>query len=216
MIRVFQADDHELVRKGIRFLLMGHADIELIGEAADGDTALTRIRMLTPDVVLLDLHMPGKSGTELIPLIKEGLPQTKILVVTSFGDNDHVFAAIKAGADGYLLKDAPSNDVLAAIRDLYAGHRRIPADIAIRLLQEMKSPLAPDSDPTVEPLTERELDTLKLVARGYSNQEIAEHLSLSESTVRAYVSHILGKLHVASRTQATLYALRTGIASLDD
>lgn len=213
MIRVFQADDHELVRKGVRFLLMGHPDIELVGEAADGETALTRIKLLTPDVVLLDLHMPGKSGTALIPLIKSASPKTKILIVTSFGDNDHVFAAIKAGADGYLLKDAPSHDILTAIRNLHAGHSSISADIAMRLLQEMNKPTP--TQPTVEPLTERELDTLKLVARGYANQEIAERLSLSESTVRAYVSHILSKLHVASRTQATLYALRTGIASLD-
>lgn len=214
MIRLFQADDHALVREGLRALVMTEADIELIGEAADGEEAVRKVLQLRPDVILLDLNMPRKSGLEAIAEIKAAMPEARILVVSSFGDDEHIFPAIEAGALGYLLKDASPTELLQAIRDVYAGQSSLHPSIAMRVLQKLKQPR--QRPLTEDPLTAREVEILRLVAHGLTNQDIAEKLIVSERTVRTHVSNILSKLHLANRTQAALYALREGIASLDD
>ena len=213
MIRIFHADDHPLVREGIRALLATEPDLELVGEADNGADAIRRVQLLQPDVLLLDLKMPQKSGLEVIKALKGTNPDTRILVITSFADDDNVFPAIKAGALGYLLKDSSPYDLLHAIRDVYAGNSSLHPIVAHKVLHELSKP--PDLPPTEDPLTEREVDILKLVAQGLSNQEIADELVASERTIRTHVSHILSKLHLANRTQAALYALREGYARLD-
>ncbi len=212
-IRIFHADDHALVREGVRALLATEPDMALVGEADNGETAVEEIIRLQPDVVLLDLQMPGKTGLEVIPEIKTAVPNARILVVTSFADNENVFPAIKAGALGYLLKDSSPNDLLHAIRDVYAGQSSLHPIIAHKVIMELNKPSS--LPPTEEPLTERELEILKYIAQGKSNQEIADVLVVSERTIRTHVSHILSKLHLANRTQAALYALREGYADLE-
>lgn len=213
-ITVFHADDHALVRGGVRGLLLTETDIELVGEASNGGEAVEKALALQPDVILLDLHMPIKGGLEVITEIRDVTPEAKILVLTSFSTDEDVFPAIKAGALGYLLKDSSPQELLKAIRDVYNGQLSLDPVVAQKVILELRQPLR---DPlTEEPLTQREAETLKLVAEGLTNQEIADRLVVSERTVRAHVSNIFAKLHLANRTQAALYALREGIASLDD
>jgi NarL family two-component system response regulator LiaR len=192
-IRVFLADDHAVVRKGLEALIGTEEGMEVIGTAADGEEAVNKVAGLETDVILLDLQMPRKSGIEAIVDIKEHDPSARILVLTSFSDDDKVFAAIKAGALGYILKDTSP---------------------ALKVIHELSRPSK--FPPTEEPLTEREMEILQLVARGLSNQQIAEELVISERTARTHISNILAKLHLANRTQAALYALRQGIAQLDE
>ena len=213
IIRIFHADDHALVREGVRALIETERDMVLIGEAENGADTVTRVLMLDPDVVLMDLQMPVMTGTEAIIAIKEKMPEARILVVTSFADDANVFPAIKAGAEGYLLKDSSPHDLLLAIRDVYNGRSSLHPIIAHKVIQELNRPS--DLPLTEEPLTARELEILRYIAQGMTNQEIGDQLTLSERTVRTHVSHILIKLHLANRTQAALYALREGYASLD-
>ena len=213
-IRVLVADDHAIVRKGIRALLATEPDIEVVGEAENGREAVTEAERLQPDVILMDLVMPEVDGIEAIRRITGRQPEARILVLTSFAADDKVFPAIKAGALGYLLKDSGPEELVQAIHQVYLGESSLHPTIARKLLQELSRPS--ERPPTPEPLTEREVEVLRLVARGQSNQEIADQLVISEATVRTHVSNILGKLHLASRTQAALYALREGLASLDD
>jgi NarL family two-component system response regulator LiaR len=213
-IRVLVVDDHIIVRRGIRALLATEDEIEVVGEAQDGQEALERIRALRPDVILLDLLMPRMDGIETTKRVIAEDPDARILVLTSFAADDKVFPAIKAGALGYLLKDTGPGELVRAIRRVYRGESSLSPAIARKVLQELSRPS--DRPPTPEPLTEREVEVLQVVARGESNQEIAAELMISEATVRTHVSNILGKLHLASRTQAALYALREGLASLDD
>lgn len=213
-IRLLIVDDHAVVRRGVRALLETENDLAIIGEAEDGEAALKQIRALKPDVILLDMVMPKLDGIEVIrQAVAEGL-RPRILVLTSFAADDKVFPAIKAGALGYLLKDSGPEELLRAIRQVYRGESSLSPAIARKLMQELMRPS--ELPPTTDPLTEREAEVLQYVARGMSNQEIAEALVVSEATVRTHVSNILGKLHLASRTQAALYALREGLASLQD
>ncbi len=213
-LRVFLVDDHQVVRSGVSFMLMTEDDIEVVGEAADGKSAIPQILALMPDVIVLDLQMSEMSGIDVIEALKAQEPDLNILVLTSFSDDDHVFRAIKAGALGYLLKDSAGTDLIRAIRDVAAGESSLHPKIARQLIQEMRRPT--EQPLTEEPLTEREMEVLKLIARGLSNQEIADEMVVTERTIRAYVSVILQKLHLANRTQAALYALKKRIVPLDE
>lgn len=212
-IRILIADDHAVVREGLRALIDTEPLMELVGEAADGIEAVQRARSLHPDVILLDLVMPRMGGLEAIGQIKQENPDARILVLTSFAEDEKVFSAIKAGALGYLLKDASPPELLRAIREVHRGEPSMQPTIAHKVMRELQR--ASTLPPTEEPLTEREVEVLRLVAQGLANQEIAEKLFVSERTVRAHVSNILSKLHLANRTQAALYAFREGLASLD-
>lgn len=213
-IRVLIADDHGIVREGLRTLVGSSPDMEVVGEAADGATAVQVAFSTSPDVILMDLVMPEMDGIDAIQTIKAKNPEVNILVLTSFSGDDMVFPAIKSGAAGYLLKDAPPSGILEAIRAVCRGESSLHPSIAVKLVRELREP--PDLPPTSNPLTEREVEVLKLVAQGMSNQEIADHLFISEGTVGTHMRNILGKLHLANRTQAALYALRKGLASLED
>jgi NarL family two-component system response regulator LiaR len=213
-IRILVADDHVVVRQGIRALLATEPDIEVVGEAENGKEAVAATERLQPDVILMDLVMPEMDGIEAIRRITGQQPEARILVLTSFAADDKVFPAIKAGALGYLLKDSGPEELVSAIHQVFRGESSLHPAVARKLLQELSHP--PKQPPTPEPLTEREVEVLKLVAQGQSNQEIAEELVISEATARTHVSNILRKLHLASRTQAALYALREGLASLED
>jgi len=225
-IRVFVVDDHAIVRDGIQSLLATEPDIEWVGEATNGADAVSKVRILRPDVILMDLVMPEMDGIEAIHQIMAFQPEARILVLTSFSADDKVFPAIKAGALGYLLKDTGSEELMRAIHQVCRGESSLHPKIARMLLQEIATAQPSqniESQPTfsgqstaIDPLTERELEVLKLVARGRTNREIADQLVVAEGTIRTHVSNILDKLHLASRTQATLYALREGLASLDD
>ena len=212
-IRILIADDHPIVREGLAAILSAQPDMELVGEAADGVQAVTLALQDRPDVILLDLEMPLKDGVTVIREVIKTLPQAHILVLTSYGDDERVFPAIKSGALGYLLKDTPRERLLQSIRDVAQGQAILHPTIAIKVMRELNQPS--DLPPTPAPLTEREMDTLRLVAHGLSNQEIAIELTIHEHTVAKYVGSILDKLHVANRTQAALYALREGLAKLD-
>lgn len=212
-IRILLAEDHHVVRSGIRALLEAEEDLEVVDEAVDGVEAVLKAYSLRPDVILMDLMMPRKTGIEAIEEIKQRDPEARILVLTSYAADEQVFAAIKAGALGYLLKDSSTKELLHAIHDVYLGESSLHPAIARRLLREFTRPATlPSSD---EPLTMRENEVLIAVARGYSNQVIADSLFISERTVRTHVSNILGKLHLANRTQAALYALKEQLITLD-
>ena len=209
-LRILIADDQTLFREGIKMLLAAQPDMELVGEAADGVEAIELACALQPDVLLLDLKMPRKDGLAALREIAERCSSIHILVLTSFADDERMFPAVKAGALGYLLKDAPRDQFLRAIREVAAGRPFLYPAIAFQVLRELNQPAVAD------PLTERELETLRLLARGLSNLEIAEQLKVQEHTIGKYVSSILIKLHLANRTQAALYALRHKLSNLDE
>ena len=214
LIRVLITDDHAVVRKGIRALLMTEKDIQVVGEASNGLEALKQAGALHPDVILMDLMMPQMDGIEATRQITTQHPQTRVLVLTSFAGDDKVFPAIKAGALGYLLKDSGPEELIKALHEVQRGEPSLEPSIARKVLLELSHPS--QANPTADPLTERELGVLRLIAQGLSNREIADQLVVAEFTVRSHVSSILSKLHLASRTQAALYALKAGLASLDD
>ena len=212
-IRVLIVDDHAIVRKGICALLSEAGGFEVVGEADTGQAALLLAGETRPDVILMDLLMPGMDGIEATRQITGRHPQARILVLTSFAADNKVFPAIKAGALGYLLKDSSPDDLVRAIRQVHRGEPSLHPIIARKLLQEIARPA--ELQPALESLTAREIEVLKLIAEGLSNQDIADRIIVSESTVRAHVSRILGKLHLASRTQAALYAVREGLTDVD-
>ena len=213
-IRVLVVDDHAIVRKGICALLATESGIEVVGEAQDGQTAIVEAERLQPDVILMDLVMPGMDGLEAIRHIATCQPEACILVLTSFAGVDKILPAIEAGALGYLLKDSGPEVLVQAIHQVYCGDSALHPTVARKLLQQVCQPS--DRGTMASPLTERESAVLRLVAQGQSNRDIAGQLAISEATVRTHVSHILAKLKLSSRTQAALYALRKGLASLDD
>jgi NarL family two-component system response regulator LiaR len=212
-IRVLIVDDHEIVRKGIRALLATKRDIQVVGEAKDGAEAVAQAQTLRPDVILMDL-MPRMNGIQATSEITTRQAEARVLILTSFAADEQVFPAIKAGALGYLLKDSGPQELVQAIRQVFRGEPSLDPSIARKVLSELSAP--PQKPLTPDPLTQRELEVLRLVAQGKSNKEIAEQLVIADETVHTHVSNILNKLHLASRTQAALYALKEGIASLDD
>ena len=212
-IRILIVDDHAIVRKGVRALLDEIEDIEVVGEAANGMEAVDQSERLKPDVVLMDLEMPVVDGVEAIQLITTEQEGVRIIALTSFATDDKVFPAIKNGAQGYLLKDSDPAELVEAIRKVYQGEPTLAPIIARKVMNEIRS--SSSRPKSTEPLSKRELEVLGLLAKGLSNQEIAEQLTIAEVTVRTHVSHILNKLHLANRVQATLYALREDIAPLE-
>lgn len=211
-IRVLVVDDHAIIRKGMRAVLDLISDIELVGEAENGIQAVKLEAELHPDVILMDLMMPEMDGISCIREIKARRPDARILVLTNFAGEEMVFPAIKAGAMGYHLKDSSPDALVDAIRQVFQGESSLHPLIARKVLDEFHA--SSESELSTEPLTQRELEVLRLIAQGFENHQIAEKLVVSEATVRTHVSNILGKLHLASRTQAALYALREGLASL--
>lgn len=207
-IRVLLADDHTIVRHGVRSYLNITDDITVIGEARNGQEAVQLARDLAPDVVLMDLAMPELDGIAATAAIKAERRETEIIALTSFMDEDHVIGALKAGALGYLLKDAEPDEVIRAVRSAHRGEAHLDPRAAKRLVLEMAAPRAPERDSALSP---REREVLILIARGLGNKEIARELHLSDSTVRVYVSAILSKLGLVSRTQAAVYAVRMGL-----
>jgi NarL family two-component system response regulator LiaR len=213
-VRVLIVDDHAIVRKGIRALLSEAGGFEVVGEAGTGQEAVLRAQESSPDVILMDVLMPGMDGIEATRQITSRQPKARILVLTSFAADNKIFPAIKAGALGYLLKDSSPEELVRAIRQVHRGEPSLHPTIARKLLQEIARPA--ELQPAPEALTDREMTVLRLIAQGLSNQEIADRIAVSEPTVRTHVSRILGKLHLASRTQAALYAVREGLTDPDE
>jgi DNA-binding NarL/FixJ family response regulator len=206
-IRVLIADDHSVVRQGLRMFLAADAEIEVVGEARDGAEALRLTRQLQPDVVLMDLLMPVMDGMTATATIRRELPDTEVVALTSMLEDKSVVEAIRSGAVGYLLKDTEAHELRRAIRAAAAGQVQLSPQVTARLVREVAAPRQP------QPLTERETSVLGLLAQGQSNKDIARTLSIGEQTVKTHVAHILGKLGVSSRTQAALHAVRIGLAS---
>ena len=208
-IGVLIVDDHPVVREGLRTYLNTQDDIEVVGEAGDGRECVDLVRDLVPDIVLMDLVMPGTDGIEATRRVRDASPSTKVVVLTTFDSDEKVFPAIKAGAAGYLLKDVQAAVIADAIRRVHAGDALLHPTVAAKLMQEVASSQRRSAPGE---LTERELDVLRHIAKGMSNREIARALVVTEKTVKTHVSNILAKLHLADRTQAALYAVRRGIA----
>ncbi|MBL8156957.1 MAG: response regulator transcription factor [Anaerolineae bacterium] len=209
-VRILIADDHKVVRQGLRMFLALDPDLEVVGEAENGRIALEMARALLPDVVLMDLIMPEMTGVEATAAIRRELPDTEVIAVTSVLEDNSVIGAIRAGAIGYLLKDVEADELVRAIKAAGAGQVQLSPKAAARLMKEVRAPENP------EPLTERETEVLRFLAQGFSNKEIAQQLVIGEKTVKTHVSNILSKLNVVSRTQAALYAARIGLVKLND
>jgi NarL family two-component system response regulator LiaR len=223
-IRVLIVDDHPMVRQGLRTFLELHEEIEVMGEAANGLEAVEQVRQLRPDVVLMDLVMPQLDGIAAIRQIRTISPSSQVLALTSFAEDDKVFPAIEAGALGYLLKDVNPDDLVKAIEAAQRGEVQLHPDITKKLMQQVAAragqPLTGERTNSgttdLAELTERELDVLRLIAKGLNNREIAEHLIISEKTVKTHVSNILSKLHLTDRTQAAIFALKAGLVKSDN
>jgi len=209
-IRVLITDDHKVVRQGLRMVLELDPDLEVVGEASDGEEALRMAGRLKPDVVLMDLLMPVMGGIEATGAIRRELPDTEVVALTSVLEDASVVGAIRAGAIGYLLKNTEAYELRRVIRAAAAGQVQLAPEAAARLMREMRAPDSPEA------LTERETEVLKLLARGKANKQIARELFISEKTVRSHVHSILAKLNVRSRTQAALYAVRVGLVPADE
>ena len=213
MIRVLIVDDHKVVRQGLRFLLQQEADIDIVGEAADGEQAIAAVREQVPSVVLLDLLMPKLDGLTALRMIKEISPSTQVIILTSHQGDEELFDAIKAGALSYVLKTAGVDVVVESVRAAARGESLLDPSVAAKVLEEMRRARGHDE---VDPLSRREVEVLSALARGRSNKEIANELSIGEETVKTHVSNILSKLHLADRTQAAIYGLHKRLVKLDD
>ena len=209
-IRILIADDHSVVRQGLRMFLALDAGLEVVGEAADGVEALRLARELRPDVVLMDLIMPGMDGAAATAAIRAEMPDTEVVALTSVLEDASVIGAVRAGAIGYLLKNTEADALRKAIRAAAAGQVQLSPEAAARLMREVRAPESPEA------LSERETEVLRLVAQGRANKQIAAQLHIGEKTVKTHVSNILAKLGVQSRTQAALYAVRIGLVSPTD
>jgi NarL family two-component system response regulator LiaR len=215
MIRLLLVDDHAIVREGLRTLLAEADDLDIVGEASDGPAAVTQALALKPDVILLDLMLPGLTGIEVTQRLRQTLPECRILLLTSFAEDQNVVAAMQAGAAGYLLKDVLQGELLSAIRLAMQGepvlHPEAQRKLIEHLMRPQPAPPAASLKARVADLTEREHDVLRLIAQGRSNREIADELHITEGTVKGHVSNILSKLHLQDRTQAALFAVRSGL-----
>jgi DNA-binding NarL/FixJ family response regulator len=209
MIRVLIADDHAVVREGLRAFLALQDDVEVVAEAADGEEAVSAVERLTPDVALVDLVMPRVDGIEAIRRMRALRPETRVIVLTSFVDEDKMLPAVRAGAAGYLLKDVEPQELVGAIRTVHGGGTLLHPTVVEELVREVSRA------PADNPLTEREREVLTLIARGRANKAIAFELGVAEKTVKTHVSNILGKLNLTDRTQAALYAVREGLVDLE-
>lgn len=212
-VTVLLVDDHAVVRQGIRSYLDLIDEVTVVGEARDGAEALERVKELRPEVVLLDLVMPRMDGIEATRQIRAASRETRVIILTSYGEDEKLFPAIKAGAISYLLKDVSADDLVGAILAARRGEATLRPDIATKLMQQFA---AEDEREVLEELSEREMDVLRQIAHGRSNKEISQILGISEKTVKTHVSNILDKLHLADRTQAAIYALRERIVPLNE
>jgi NarL family two-component system response regulator LiaR len=209
-IRILVVEDQNVVREGLTAILSFQTDMEVVAEAGDGIEAVEKAKKTRPDVILLDMVMPRQDGLTTIPKLRVVVPEAKILVLSSFQESDRVYQAIKAGALGYMLKDTTRAQLLQSIREVANGNASIHPSIAMKVIHEFDHPS--EGSLANQTLTRRELEALRLIARGFSNQEIAAALVVHERTIAKYVSSILNKLHVSNRTQAALYAIREGLA----
>jgi DNA-binding NarL/FixJ family response regulator len=210
-LRVMVVDDHALFRRGLQTILEQEPDLELVGEASDGAEAVEKAQELMPDVLLMDVRMPKRSGIEATTQIKDLLPHAKILMLTISDEEADLYDAIKAGASGYLLKEIPIEEVADAIRSVWAGQSRISPSMASKLLNEFSAMAKGGEDRSQVPtprLTDREMEVLQLVAKGLNNRDIAKQLYISENTVKNHIRNILEKLHLHSRMEAVVYAVR--------
>ena len=208
MIRVLIADDHAVVRQGLRTYLELQDDVEVVAEAADGEEAVAAAAQHAPDVVLLDLVMPGLDGIAALPRLLEVAPAARVLVLTSFGEDERLFTALRGGAAGFLLKDTEPAELARAIRTAHAGHAPLSPAVASRVVEQLANGGRPRA---ADVLTPRELEVLQLIAQGRSNKRIALELGVAEKTVKTHVGHVLAKLDLSDRTQAALYAVREGL-----
>jgi NarL family two-component system response regulator LiaR len=208
VIRVLIADDHAVVRQGLRTYLELQEDVEVVAEAGDGEAAVLAAERHEPDVVLLDLAMPRLDGVAALAQLRERAPSARVIVLTSFGEDDRLFAALRGGAAGFLLKDTEPAELMRAIRTAHAGQAPLSPAVATRVVEQIANATRPRA---LDVLTPRELEVLRLIARGHSNKRIALELGVAEKTVKTHVGHVLAKLDLADRTQAALYAVREGV-----
>ena len=209
-IRVLLADDHVLVRQGIRQFLQEAENIEVVAEADDGAEALRLVKSVEPDVAVLDIRMPEVTGVEATRRIKRHYPDVKVLILTAYDDDPYVFALLKAGADGYVLKTAPAEDLIQAVQDVHAGIAALSPSIATKVVRQMKQQRPTGETDQAEPLTEREIEVLRLAAQGMTNREIGRDLGISHRTVQGHLANVYGKLQVNSRTEAVTEAIKRG------
>lgn len=214
-IRIAIVDDHPVVVKGLSALIKSEEGMVVAGQAGNGEDAILLIRNTEVDIVLLDVVMPHKGGLDIISDLKNDKPELRIIMLSSFGEYNSVISAFKAGADGYLLKDTPPDQLLNSIRDVYDGNASCHPEIARTLISEINKPDTSQLNP-VESLTEREIEVLSYLSTGIQNSEIGENLFISERTVRSHVGKILRKLHLKNRTQAALYAFKMGYGIVDE
>jgi DNA-binding NarL/FixJ family response regulator len=216
-IKIMLAEDHVLVREGTKEMLDREEDIGVVAEAGDGEEAVRLAREIDLDIVIMDIALPKLNGIEATKQIKENSPSTAVLVLTAYDDDEYVFALLEAGAAGYLLKDVSSDELVGAIRAVHAGESMLHPTIARKVVDRFSQHAGEGrEDAPLEELTEREIEVLQLAGKGITNREVADRLSISHRTVQAHLSHIFNKLGVGSRTEAVVYALRTGLLTFDD